>query len=278
MKQVRSSASFLSFPSLSSALAEKYPAEEFWFRPFGIEESDLAIDFSSADIVLLVSRILEQCAENRRGALPKDFFRDLPVGKRLECLLRLAAGGERTSFSFSFKCASCGEDSEFELTLGEIAEQQAEADLTDLIEVETAEGKFVFRKPTGRDQEVWQESVFDDKQTAAFEMIRALQVSPKKAIKFDSEAFQKIEEAIDEADPLINFVCRVRCADCDSVSEFETDLCRFALNELHFSQLRLLNAVHRLASRYHWSEREIFAVPHWRRLRYLTLIADEKSK
>lgn len=278
MNQIRPSSSFLSFPQLPFAFAEKYAAAEIRMRSFGTEEDDLAVDFSSADIAALVLRILEQCAVGGKSEIPKNFFRDLSIGKRLEYLLRLAAGTERTAFYFSFKCTVCAEDLEFELTLDEIAEIQSEADLSETIEVETAQGNLVFRKPLGKDQEIWQETIFEDEQTAVIEIARTLQIAPATPLKIEDEILQKIEQALDEADPLINFFGRVRCANCDSVSEFETDLCRFALNELHFSQQKLLHAVHRLASHYHWSEHEIFAVPHWRRLKYLQLIADEKTK
>jgi hypothetical protein len=49
-----------------------------------------------------------------------------------------------------------------------------------------------------------------------------------------------------------------------------------ALGMLRRAQQALVGAVHRLASQYHWSERDIFAVPAWRRQHYLRLIASGK--
>lgn len=265
----------LPFPSIPRALAERYAVSEPGLRPFGIDESDLAVDFSKENVPDLVTRILAQCAVNRKKILPAGFFRELTVGKRLECLLRLAAGGEKTAFQFSFKCGSCGQDLEFELTLDEIVERQAEADLTEMVEVVFENQTRVFRKPLGRDQESWRDAAFTDERVAALAMIQSLQIVPPK-FSVKGEDFDLIADAMDEADPLINFNCRVRCADCGALNDFPIDLCDFALGELRRAQQFLLRAVHLLASHYHWSEKEIFAVPHWRRVKYLALIANEK--
>jgi len=51
------------------------------------------------------------------------------------------------------------------------------------------------------------------------------------------------------------------------------DLCDVALGALRRLQQQLLITVHQLASHYHWSEKEIFSVPAFRRQAYLNLIA-----
>jgi hypothetical protein len=56
-------------------------------------------------------------------------------------------------------------------------------------------------------------------------------------------------------------------------NDIAIDLCEVALTTLRRLQRQLIVMVHRLASHYHWSEQEIFAVPHWRRKEYLELIA-----
>jgi len=90
-------------------------------RRFGIFEDDLGIDFAVANRAALVTCLLESCAVDPAGILPDRFFRDLSIGKRIECLLVLAAGGTDTVLGFPFKCAGCGEEIELELTLREIS-------------------------------------------------------------------------------------------------------------------------------------------------------------
>lgn len=267
----------LSYPSLPTALKEKYAVGEPKFRPFGTEESDLSLDFAAADIPALVTQVLAQCSADGEKRLPDDFLRDLTVGKRLECLLNLAAGGTQSAFFFAFKCGACGQDLEFELTLDEIAEMQAEADASETVEIAFENQTAVFRKPNARDQDKWR-AAESNGDNAAETMIRSLQIAPDNALKISEKDYERLAEAMDEADPLINFNCRVRCAECGAANDFPIDLCDFALGELSRAQQFLIRAVHRLATRYHWSEKEIFAVPHWRRMKYLALIADEKQR
>lgn len=270
------------FPSLPAPLAEQYPAEKLSFRLFGTEKEDLAIDFSEPDLPVLVSRVLSQCAVNRAENLPEQFFWDLSVGKRLECLLRLAAGAERTTFSFPFGCGGCGAELELEVSLSEIADLQSRADASETIEVEGKGEKFVFRKPLGRDQKNWQSRIFADEEaneeTVLRTMFSSLQVPDEAPANFDDEVLESLEEAFDEADPLVNFNCRADCFECGASNQFQIDLLSFALGELRRSQWSLLYSVHRLAANYHWSESEIFAIPHWRRQQYLSLITDKKGK
>lgn len=266
----------IDFPSLPAPLAEKYPVGDLNFRLFGTEKEDLAVDFSQTDLPLLVTQILARCVVSQTENFPERFFWEMSVGKRLEYLLRLAAGEKASGFSFPFKCGSCGQQLELELSLQEIAEQQNAADQSEIVTVETGAAEFIFRKPLGRDQQIWQEQFFADEQATKRQIIGSLQIFPDEISALDDEVVPVIEEALDEADPLVNFNCRVNCFECAAPMQFQTDLCAFALGELRRFQWRLLYSAHRLASHYHWSESEIFAVPHWRRLQYLALIADKK--
>jgi hypothetical protein len=64
----------------------------------------------------------------------------------------------------------------------------------------------------------------------------------------------------------------VECDICGRPNDHEIDLFETALEMLARAQRSLIVSAHRLASHYHWSEREIFAVPEWRRRQYLELI------
>ncbi len=260
-------------PELSPTLAAYHLGGEVGLRRFGIVESDLAIDFAVEHPATLVTKLLEQCVVVSDGSLPEDFFRALSVGKRLECLLTLAAAEERFAFNFPFNCGGCAAELEIELTLDEIAAIQREADLVDVITVEVGGERVTFRKPTGDDQENWGEMVFRDEEVAARSMIRTLATSSKSQMKFRAIDFDLIDEAMDEADPLVNFQCRVGCVECGAENDFSVDLCNVALRMLARQQKQLIVMVHKLASRYHWSEKEIFEIPEWRRREYLELIA-----
>jgi len=234
------------------------------------------MDFTLANRAELVSRLLELCAVDPTNTLPDGVFRELSVGKRIECLLILAAGGTDTPFGFPFKCTGCGEEIELELMLGEISEIQCEADLVERVSVEVAGRQMELRKPTGRDQEMWGKMIFRNERDAAAGMIGTLTALPRR-FEAIQEAIQMdeliaIEEALDEADPLVNFNCRVSCGECGELNEPEIDLMEAAIGILKRVQRQLVVTVHQLASHYHWSEQEIFAIPDWRRRQYLELI------
>ncbi|MEN8128337.1 MAG: hypothetical protein ABFR90_11125 [Planctomycetota bacterium] len=241
-------------------------------RRFGIFEGDLGIDFASANRAALVTRLLETCAIDPTGILPDSFFLELAIGKRIECLLLLAAGGLNAALGFPFKCVGCGEEIELELTRREISEMQSEADLMETVGVDIDGRRMEFRKPTGRDQEMWSRMSFSNERDAAVGIIGTLAELPGSFETIQLEELSAVEEVLDEVDPLVDFSCSVSCGECGTLNEHEIDLMETALGMLNRAQNQLVVTVHRLASHYHWSEKEIFAVPDRRRQQYLELI------
>jgi hypothetical protein len=258
-------------PGFPQRIGRDVSAGGVGLRKFGIFEGDLCIDFVSANRAALVTRLLESCAVDPAGILPDSFFRELSIGKRIECLLVLAAGEPDVALGFPFKCAGCGEEIELELTLREISEMQGEADLIEMVSVDIGSRQMEFRKPTGCDQEIWGEMIFSDERDRAAGMIGTLAVLAGSFKALQPDELSAVEEALDEADPLVNFSCRVSCGECSELNEYETDLTETALGMLNRAQHQLVVTVHRLASHYHWSEQEIFAVPDWRQQQYLEL-------
>jgi hypothetical protein len=242
------------------------------FRRFGIVEDDLRVDFAAINRAALATRLLDICAVDRDRVLPENFFRELSVGKRIECLLVLALGGADDTLRFPFKCSGCGEDLELELTLDEIAAFQNEADQVEVVSVDLSDRRLEFHKLSGRDQEAIGESAFSDEFEAATVFIGRLAVDADAVKPLAARDIEVIEAAMEEADPLVNFNCRIDCGECGQSNDHEIDLFETALDMLRRAQLRLVLSVHRIASKYHWSEREIFAVPEWRRQQYLELI------
>ena len=242
------------------------------FRRFGIIEDDLRVDFAATSRAALATRLLDICAVDRDRVLPENFFRELSVGKRIEFLLVLALGGTDDALRFPFKCSGCGEYLEFELTLDEIAAFQNEADQVEVVSVDLSGRRLEFHKLSGRDQESIGESAFSDEFEAATEIIGRLAVDADAVERIAARDIEVIEEAMEAADPLVSFNCRVDCGECDQQNDHELDLFETALDMLRRHQRRLVLSVHRLASKYHWSEQEIFAVPEWRRQQYLKLI------
>lgn len=266
----------ISLPEFGPRFRLGFPASGLNFRRFGTTEEDLNIDFSERNRAALATRVLRLCTVDPGSILPDHFFSELSAGKRIECLLVLATGGLGTGLGFPFKCESCGEEMEIELTLDEIAAIQREADTSETVIIQIGERSLEFRKCSGQDQESWFDRLFTDEHEAASHMVSTLALDRETAGAIPPDEFHLIEEALDTADPLVNLSFHVSCESCDHSNQYDVDLFETALGMLERAQRRLLITVHRLASNYHWSEKEIFEVPHRRREEYLNLIGAKK--
>ncbi|HJR08387.1 MAG TPA: hypothetical protein VJ842_14090 [Pyrinomonadaceae bacterium] len=277
------------FPRLPDTLLSKYACGQLALRPFGVSERDLEVGFTGQPRPHLITQLIAACTVGANGErLEPDFFWGLPVGKRIECLLTIAAAGDRTEFVIPLRCPdeACAQASELELSLSEIVSLQNQTDDAERFAVRRGDERLYVRRPTGSDQLDWLDARFADEPTAFGAMVRAL-VSTDEAgassvssvgAEVDGGWIGVIEEALDEFDPLVNFSLSVRCPFCEAEHEHAIDLEELSLRRLRQSQLRLLASVHRLAKHYHWNEREIFAVPHWRRAFYLALIDREEDR
>jgi hypothetical protein len=274
------------FPRVPDTLKARYAIGELALRPFGLYESDLSVDFNHTLRPFLVTQILEGCtrSDGRPERVNQSFFWDLTVGQRIECLLNLVSSSAGPEISVAFLCPNveCGRELEVEITAAELAELQAEAYAAERVSVEFENTQLALRRPTGSDQLTWLRGRYAQEDAAVRQMLRTLllEAAEPPAVADDTmprELVQLVGLALEEHDPLVNFSLRIRCSDCEIESPFEIDLEGLALRRLRQAQLRLLETVHRLATYYHWSEQEIFAVPHWRRVQYLNLIENEKN-
>jgi hypothetical protein len=270
----------LPFPSLPETVKATHPGCDLTLRPFGLYENDLNLDFDRTPRPLLVTRILECCTRHtQKQTVEQSFFWALPIGKRIECLLTLlAAGTGTTDIPITFRCPNtkCGQQSEVEISLTEIAGLQAHAYQNERLVVSFETESLVLRRPTGGDQLKWLSGRYADQDAASRAMLGTLLLDCEE-VPLADEWLPVVERALEEEDPLVNFSLLVDCSNCDEETLLELDLEEVSLRELRRAQLRLLAAVHRLAASYHWSEEQIFSIPYWRRAYYLRLIEAEKN-
>jgi hypothetical protein len=268
------------FPHLPGALRERFAARPLFLCPFGRDAGDLNISFRQELRPLLITQILACSTRDAEGrALDAEFFLSLPVGTRIECLLAIATTGGRAALFIPLSCKSCALAVEVELTLGEIGELQGRHGGEERFKVCLGTEELWVRRPTGGDQLEWLTRRFVDGDEALRAMAGTLVLdearAPGGALHLDGAWARALDEALDEFDPLVNYRLLVCCPECGAEDVHEVDLEGLALVKLRQSQQQLLAAVHRLASHYHWSEQEIFSVPHWRRAHYLALIERE---
>jgi hypothetical protein len=274
----------LQFPRLPQTVAARYSDSTFALRPFGLYESDLNVDFSHPLRPFLVTEVLQCCTRNTQtGRVEQSFLWDLPVGKRIECLLTLLSSGAGSDLPVAFHCPErdCREESEVEISVANIVALQTQAYEAEHLRVQFGDATLVLRRPTATDQLDWCKARLSDQTAAINSMLQTLLVEDAAAALDGqanlSEWLPTVEEAMDEFDPLINFSLLVNCCACGAANLLEVDLEEFSLRSLRQAQMRLLACVHSLARHYHWSEQEIFSVPYWRRTHYLSLIEEDRQ-
>jgi hypothetical protein len=273
------------FPGIPEGIRAKYLINGLLLRPFGLFENDLEIDFNQKLHPYLVTQILECCACDKNGEPPeKAFFWDLTIGKRIECVLAIVMSGRASKLPIHLRCLNqtCQEPMEIEFSLEEMAALQHRSDDADPFAIQIDSRNLQFRKPTGGDQLEWLEGSFPDEDAAIKRMIQTLLCNDEEA-GFDHEFLipdewvKTIDEAMTEVDPLVNFSLTIHCPHCDEDGLYFINLEESLLHELHKAQKNLIETIHRLAARYHWSEQQILSIPPWRRFHYLALIEKEEA-
>jgi len=276
----------LPFPRLPETVRAGYSNSALALRPFGLYESDLNVDFSHTLRPFLVTDVLKCCTRStQEERCEQSFLWNLPVGKRIECLLTLLPSETGPEIPVTFRCPNqeCAQELEVEISLEEITALQARAYESERVVVRLENGSWALRRPTGSDQLAWLKTSFVDQDAARHAMLRTLLLEDAEETAIDdgtipSELFPLVERALEEFDPLVNFNLLVKCFSCEAESLFEIDLEELSLRGLRQAQLRLLASVHNLAAHYHWSEQQVFSVPYWRRAYYLSLIKREKNQ
>ncbi len=254
---------------------------DLWLRPFGLLAEDCKIDFTQTLRPELETQILECCTHNSEGKTPNpEFFWNLDIGKRIECLAIVAALGEVSEeLTVDVRCRNpdCREEMELELTREDLASLQKRTEGKGAIEIEFGDRQFSLHRPTGADQVEWLRQSFVDETAAIQTMIESLlPLEQREAFeqvwKNRQDWMQSLNQVMEEMDPLVSFRLQLICPFCGMEDLYQVDLGELALRRLRQAQEQLLETVYRLASHFHWNEAEILALPLWRRERYLKLI------
>ncbi|MFP2929688.1 hypothetical protein ACLESO_31720 [Pyxidicoccus sp. 3LG] len=165
-------------------------------------------------------------------------------------------------------CGACGERFDFELHMSSLPVKEAGAGFP-FVEVETAQGRLRARVPTGADQVAVAEEGVADEQVLLARCVEPVEpVVGWDVARLESEDVRRIDAALEAVSPAVVTRVGAACVACGVVQEVEVD--PYACVSL--SSAALLEEVHTLASTYHWSEREILALPRQRRRQYLRLV------
>lgn len=275
-------------PTIPAETLAKFGLGTLFLRPFGWLVEDLDINFRALRPYVEV-QLLHSCTQDEQGRwCDRALFWNLEVGKRTECLLTLAMLETQGNCTIELRCSNpqCQQPIEIELSCPEIASLQSSANRANLPahQVQIGNTTFSIRKPTGLDQLQWLKQSFPDEAATIRGMLKTLVNTEQQDIlqhvwvnqpDWVSTTSQTLSRVMETLDPLVNFSLGICCPECETQAQYSLDLGAWALRKLEQTQKQLLRLVHRLASHYHWSEAEIFAIPPWRRQRYLALIDQE---
>lgn len=275
------------FPIVYGDKGEHVISDELSLRPFGLQAEDLTIDFEGTPRPWLETAILNCCTVDDNGNKPPlDFFWNLDVSKRTECLLAVTSLSEPTrQICVDLRClnAECQEALELDFSMEEIAGIQKQGEAHKTCKVTIGDRRFTLRRPTGIDQINWLTHSYADEIAAAGAMINTL-LPDDQQILFDQEKnggkewLQPLNQVMEEMDPLVNFHLKTSCPVCEQKHDYYIDFGEICLQKLRDAQNRLIEQIHTLAFHYHWNEQEIFALPPWRLKRHLSLIEREERR
>jgi hypothetical protein len=239
-------------------------------RRFGTCLADLQIDLDAWDVAGSTTDLLAACSVPPRDA---EFYQDLPIGTRTAGLLILASLDGADAIEVELRCDGCGLSLEVSLTIDELLEREQCA--LDAVTLASGDGTTVeLRRPTGRDQSLWASELYENEEAARRAIAARL---AGRGDVLDTDSIGRIEDVLERADPLIRTAIETSCPDCGRRAEHDVDVAGAVLVRLRRAQHALIEIVHALASRYHWSEADIVAMPAWRRSRYAALLSRESS-
>ena len=244
------------------------------WRAFG-DRDDLDLDFRSAARTPLVTELLARCRQD----VSNDISSRLADARRLTLSGRigglaviLARTISSSDIVVDLKCPieGCGAALQVSLSLAALLELSQHAEIERSISVRLSDAESVdVRRPTGDDQHAWQMERYQTRESAERAMVESLL---GHAASLSPSTLSAIDTALDEADPLTCFRITTVCPSCAEESDYALDLEAVLLTRLHRAQRILLHEIHRLATRYGWSEETIAALPSWRRREYLEFI------
>jgi len=208
----------------------------------------------------------------------------LSRGDRDYALLHMRRGlfGERLALIVRCPNPACRLEADLTLNVSEVAPTRNEPAPETLV-AKTVHGPVILREPTGADDA----AVFGLPKPVATEAMWTRLVvdfagkgplEPGQWANLDAEARHVIATTLADAasGPTLAFL--VPCPSCGAWIDMELDPAELLARELAVGVERLFSEVHILAYYYHWSERDILALPRARRYLYLNLIANQLGR
>lgn len=210
----------------------------------------------------LLAETVERCADR-----PADraTLAELCVADRQWLLLNLLRDWQGDALWLTSECPRCGTRLDHGLQRSAIPVKPAGSGFP-FTEVELGGRCLALRVPSGADQTA---VAALDGADAARALARRCLLDDGAAVVLDDDALRAIGAALEAVAPELAATLQVRCAHCGMEHPIGFDPCAIG----PAASDALFDDVHTIALAYHWSERDILALPRARRQRYLERIA-----
>lgn len=238
----------------------------------GVEEIAIAEAFGSGMLPpQRVTAVLAAALETIGGEVATAaHVRGLAVGDRQFLMQRLVAHLDVETGWLTAVCLHCAAPCDFPLRFADLPCKPA-GDGFPFATVQGAHGSATFRAPTGGDQEVLAAEGLEG--AAALRRLVGLCLVESAAAfevaQIGEADLAKIDQALEDVSPEAVTETTMVCPSCGEATRALLDVTAMPLSSADV----LYQEVHRIASVYHWSERDILSLTRHRRQRYLALIA-----
>ncbi|HEX8620738.1 MAG TPA: hypothetical protein VF718_02100 [Allosphingosinicella sp.] len=196
---------------------------------------------------------------------PEAALLGLAIGTRDRLLMRLRARLLGEALTARQRCGGCGEDFEIDFTAEQVGLAPRDGDER-LPEAPAGTLDYRSRRIAVRALCVADMIAAEDVDGvgAALELL-----AERTAPEAPPAARRRLAETLEALDPAADTAVEAACPHCGAAHELRLDPATFVWEELAARAPRILRDVAELARTYHWSEREILAMPASRRAFYL---------
>ena len=238
------------------------------------------LDTHALPPAIRATELLSRCLDDGNRIAPA-----LSVGDREAALLHLRRLTLGDALEAVVSCPACGARLEAELRVSDLlVEPYADLHRSYAVTADTPAGPctVTFRLPTCSDLRAVAHHAPEDMDTAANVLLQRCVLGAETGGESDAELFSSgvrsaVAAAMATHDPQAELALDMRCPACGLDFSVGFDAASYVLRELDERASTLLADVHAIASRYHWSERDILALPPSRRARYMDLIGAATS-
>ena len=259
--------------SLDAAGEKDGPARLHAARAFGTARDDLDVRFDGADRPAVVTRVLGACLDgftDRQAA--ESAVWEWTLSERLQGLLAIAIVGGGSVPPWHTRCGRCTTAIEIEIAPSAFVAPPRRAGVA----CRSPDGSVITaRLPRGSEQRVWRAYAAEARAMATTLVDGVDGKAPGPDWRIPLAWLDPLAEALAEGDPLTMLQLHAACPSCGHLNVIDFDLEGWLLGLFADAQGHLIDDVHTLAGRYHWSEAAICALPQWRRRAYLARIERE---